>query len=84
MRAAVSLDRFDNELLLIALKYCPPLPTPRINIFVIIWAKLGTKRCAYLLIVNICALRGLDLRRRAILRHSLGRFLHLDRIHNTN
>jgi hypothetical protein len=56
VRAAVSLDRFENELLQIALRYCPPLPTPRGNIFVTIWAKLGTKMCAYLLIVNIYAL----------------------------
>lgn len=43
MRAAVSLDRFENELLLIAPRYCPHVPAPRGNIFVTIWAKLGLK-----------------------------------------
>jgi hypothetical protein len=87
VRAAVSLDRFENKLLLIALRYCPPLPTPRVNIFVTIWAKLGSKMCAYLLIVNIYALRGLDLSRRAGLPIVAGlgsKFLRLSIIYNTS
>jgi hypothetical protein len=31
----------------------PHVPAPHGNIFVTIWAKLGNKSCAYLLIVNI-------------------------------